>query len=793
MGQRIADHQFDCSAVEFLCGPAPPCTLTYDGFKKRIENLFTKFYKPNKKAIEVITIPIFNQSDKIQITQTWEKVISVIKEWCESSSIKCGLIVRNYNLKGHLRFSKINLDMNETFGQCNERLLVFNPAQRVILTIYFAENAETLEQEVHNCIDEVNLLGLLLRDELSESGVIVTGIVTCSEKIRPDSCIDCENFIVPYNIFTSLERFIKFWYSYIDQNVYIGILQNQVNNDKVKAFEAVATKMVGFLAHLQYSTFDEIKLPIPKNSPEKEITETELLLNRYQMEVVYSRQNRIFLTGSYGTGKSVIIGKKIEILLENLKGKEIIYYINFEGQSHLDSIYRTRMKPSEKVKVIKCDSDLSQIIKYKILPKEDVRGTKVIHLMVEEYDTQRLSINEAIELNKIFENQEQLKYSTIFIAAQPIEISRTVYKKNEGEEIKILELKPMLEKLKNIQFCNLNYVMRMTKEIHSLANITQKYLNNKSSQYTQNLESNHFGSSSPEAKKGKESSINTSLDQHLLRRKRADYDQYFSVLGAPNKEKCKNYQRFVTNYRYNLKSEIGHGISGDLPTLFRLTESADHLQHIELIAFFLGSIIEINRKPVAIIHLESKSPHWLKQLLCLKHFQGLTINFDAGEYINQHLDQDKQKKENQEVLLTDFRSVRGLEFSDVLLLLNENEYHCKQFIPEAIARCMSKLSILLVPCHKEFNQSGTVLTIVDEWEEINRHRPKNPILNIVKLEFCSDQYCQNDGQIYCENERSKCLHKSNRFYGNLHEEIQDKFVSNWESDNEKEKKDASIL
>ena len=368
MAQRVADHQFDCSAVEFLCGPAPPCTLTYGGFKKRIEDLFTKFYKPNKKAIEVITIPIFNQSDKIQITQTWEKVMSIIKEWCESSSIKCGLIVRNYNIKGHLRFSKIKLDMNETFGQCNERLLVFNPAQRVILTIYFAENAETLEEEVHNCIDEVNLLGLLLRDELSESGVIVTGIVACSEKIRPVPCIDCENFIVSYNIFTSLERFLKFWYSYIDQNVYTGILQ-KVNNDEVKAFEAVATKMVGFLAHLQYSTFDEIKLPIPKNSPEKEITETELLLNRYQMEVVYSRQNRIFLTGSYGTGKSLIIGKKIEILLENLEDKEMIYYVNFEEKSHLDSIYRTRMKPSEKVKVIKCDFDLSQIIKYKILPK----------------------------------------------------------------------------------------------------------------------------------------------------------------------------------------------------------------------------------------------------------------------------------------------------------------------------------------------------------------------------------------------------------------------------------------
>ena len=175
------------------------------------------------------------------------------------------------------------------------------------------------------------------------------------------------------------------------------------------------------------------------------------------------------------------------------------------------------------------------------------------------------------------------------------------------------------------------------------------------------------------------------------------------------------------------------------------------------------------------------------------HFQGLVINFDAGKFINQHLDQDKQKREIQEVLVTDFRSVKGLEFSDVLLLLNENEYHCRHFIPEAITRCMSKLSILLVPCHKEFNQSGTILAIADEWEQINSHRPKNPILKVVKLEFCLDRYCQNDRDIYCKSESRKFLHTSNKFYGNLQEEIQNKFVRNWQSDNDKEKQDANIF
>ena len=788
VAKMILDHQFDHSSVELFCGAGPPCTFTHEKFRKRLKDLFTKFYTQKEKPTDVITIPIFTQFDKTQSTTIWEKAMCIFKEWCENSSTKCGLIVRNYNIKGHLRFSKIKIDINEKFGQCNERLLVFNPAQRVVLTIYFVENAETLEEEVHNSIDEVNFLGLLLRDELKESGITVTGVVACPEENNHYSCIDCKKFIVPYSIFTSLEHFISFWDNCIDKEIYKSV-KYPVKNDELKVFEAVATEMLGFLAHIQYPT----KLPTPKNSPEENIREAELLLNRYQMEVVYSRQNRIFLTGSYGTGKSIIIDKKIEILLENLKDKDIIYYVNFEEKSHLDSIFKMRMKTNEKVKVIKCGFDLSLIIKDKILSQEydynGNNGTKKIHLMVEEYDTQSLTRTEAFRLNKLFENEELLKNSTIFIAAQPIEISRVAYQKIEVEEKKILEIKPMPKELKNIHFYNLKHVMRMTKEIHTLARITQKYLNNKSSQYIQNLESDDAGLSSPKSKRRKISSTNTS--QH--RRKRDDYDECFSLLDTPNDEKKENYKRFVTSYSYNLESEIGHGISGDLPELFRLTKKLDdHLQPIELITFFLSKIIEIKRKRVAIIHFEFETPNWLKQLLRLKDFQGLTVNSDADKFMNLTLDRDKKKSKIQEVLVTDFRSVKGLEFSNVLLLLNESEYHCRHFLPEAITRCMSKLSILLVPCHEEFNKSETVLTIADEWEQINSGRLKNPILNTVILEFCSDRYCEN-GEIYCENERSKCLHKSHEFYGKLHKEIQNTFAANWQSYNEKEIKDAKNL
>ena len=167
----------------------------------------------------------------------------------------------------------------------------------------------------------------------------------------------------------------------------------------------------------------------------------------------------------------------------------MIYYVNFEEKSHLDSIYRMRMKPNEKVKVIKSDFDLSYVIKDKILLEEYDNSNKAIHLMVEEYDTERLSRMEARKLNKIFENEGSLKNSKILIAAQPIKISRVAYQKDEGKEKKIFEVKHVFEEL-----------------------------NNKSSQYIQNLESDHAGSRTPEEKRRK-------LDRPLHHRKSAGYDE----------------------------------------------------------------------------------------------------------------------------------------------------------------------------------------------------------------------------------------------------------------------------
>lgn len=389
-----------------------------------------------------------------------------------------------------------------------------------------------------------------------------------------------------------------------------------------------------------------------------------------------------------------------------MKEKELIYYINFEEKSDLDSVFKIRMKQSEKVKVIKGGFNLSHIIKSEIVPKEEKNGTETIHLMVDEFDTQTLSSEEANQLTDIFTKQMQFKNSSIFIAAQPIEISRVAYQKVEGKERKLSEQKHMLGELKRIMDVRvLKYVMRTTKQIYTLAAITQNYLNGKSNQYTHNLELYQTDECSSETITKKASGITESSyitdDLKFHPQKRVDFDVLYKMANTHINENNENYQRSITSFRYYLDSKIGHNISGPLPQLIKVPKLAERLEQIALIAFFLKSIIKIETKRVAIVHFESKAPPWLKKILQLALFRGIRITSDPGKFKN--LDPDQDNLKGNPILVTNFKCVKGLEFSDVLLLLNVNEYYLKQFLPEAMTRCMSNLYVLVVPFQKTFN------------------------------------------------------------------------------------------
>ena len=176
--------------------------------------------------------------------------------------------------------------------------------------------------------------------------------------------------------------------------------------EKTNVFQAVASKILGYLAHLQFVMLKDPILPVKKNDATSNIKQAELLLDRYQMEIAYSDDKRIWLVGNYGTGKTVVALKKLELLLKILKDKEVIYYINFAGKSYLDFEIKQKFKNNEKVRTIRGGFSLSNIVNNQILRKEREVDTKNIHLIVDEYSSQDLSTEEATSLGKILERRK---------------------------------------------------------------------------------------------------------------------------------------------------------------------------------------------------------------------------------------------------------------------------------------------------------------------------------------------------------------------------------------------------
>ena len=148
-------------------------------------------------------------------------------------------------------------------------------------------------------------------------------------------------------------------------------VRSKTKSDNVTLFEAVASKIVGYLAHLQFEISDKPVLPVPEKEPLDNIKQAELLLNRYQMEIAYSDEKRILLTGNYGTGKTVVALKKLELLYQSLKEKEVIYYVNFAGKSELHLEVMEKNKTKEKVKVVTGGTSLSNIINCKSCQKRE--------------------------------------------------------------------------------------------------------------------------------------------------------------------------------------------------------------------------------------------------------------------------------------------------------------------------------------------------------------------------------------------------------------------------------------
>ena len=852
IAQKIYEYQFERKKLEILGAAKSYEILDYPQWEERCKSLLDTFFSRDGKSSGIIIFPdieVTVRSERCQV-QRWQRLMITLNDWCKTSSPEdhpTGLIIRNYNLKDHLLFCGIQEDEIKNmlgfnsfakmfnFQDSDKRFLVFNPSQKIILIIRLLElrkvKSKLLKKEVNHCIDEVNILCFLLRDELKYTGVILTGLVAYSGD-NPHSqsvCKHCDNIIFPFEIFNSIKTFKRFFERFFSEKCkkFAKRVARNVKENEANVFQAVASKILGYLSHLQFAPPLEPVLPVLEQEATDNIKQAELLLSCYQMEIAYSDDKRIWLEGNYGTGKTVVALKKIELLLKALKEKEVIYYVNFARKSVFDFNIKQKFEENTNVKAIRGVFSLSDTIKHQILPKEREIGTKNINVIVDEYNSQDLSTKEVENLIPIFNKEKELINSTVLIAVQPIKINRVVKFCENGIERQFSETKHELDKLKKatgIKVRILENVMRTTVQINKLAEITREYLDNQSNRCIRRQRDHDVQSSVKEAtdlnfnrKKSEEANVdssfqNTSLESNFSvsvtsddcsngttrtppfePEKLIDYDEFYKLVHRELVPGEENFEETVTSYSYTCPSQIGHSITGPLPRFIKFPEPADPCEQVALIAAVLDKIFDAKSNKTAIIHFEPDDPpFWLESLFQLKKISpSLTMTTETNEFL-------EDTNENL-VLVKHVNFVRGLEFPKVLLILDSNEHHLRHLIPEAIARCTSHLSVLIRPPVQGINDTvaDTVAELADEWE----NHLDDGILRMLKIGFCLKGSCKRKKvqlEACCKVEMSAGttyygVHKNFKVYKYFLKEIQSKKIGNVQPEYEDKQKKAEAL
>ena len=359
---------------------------------------------------------------------------------------------------------------------------------------------------IHQCLKDIALkvkcFLTLYHREIFASGVRVVGVLIRGKEIEEDlvECKFCYLFSPSYEDFESRAAFEN-WWDHVE--TYEGWWNFESHEMQNKLFDDLAAEILCFMA------LQKKDLPDLTDDRSKQFKETYFLYTPQQMNIHFSDAKHIVIQGSYGSGKSLLGLKKLELISSSLGQNEKIVYINFDPKSKLHFSMAKNLKeyvrvPSKNIKHINgirdilespkpliyvchnsAGKDLSSILQETvILNASTSKITKTnYHLIVEEYDGETLTHDEAAEITKSV-RESVLRESNIILLAQPLtksrswSIGKTCY---ERATCMFNELENTFKKV------NLEEVLRCSNETCGIAKSAQNLVQDKHSIFTMEM------------------------------------------------------------------------------------------------------------------------------------------------------------------------------------------------------------------------------------------------------------------------------------------------------------------
>ena len=747
-------------------------------WENKCKSYFSRYYKTSS----TITVP----SDRDTIMNT---LVSV----CFKRKSR-GFVFKNYDIAKHLEFlGYAEVSLKEKLGAVlvNKSIsyIAYIEQKNALLICEKVSAGSNMDQCLKNIALMVKYFLTLYHRVIQASRVKVIGLLIRGKEQQEElvKCKFCHLFSLSNEDF---ETNFDNWLNSIE--IYEG-WWNLANAEKQSnLFDCLAAEILCFMA------VQEKGLPSLTADKREQFKQTYFLYTRQQMDIHFSNAKHVVIQGSYGSGKSLLGLKKLELILKNLGQHEKIIYINFDCKSNLHLLMEKNVKEYVRIssRKIKRTNGIGNILKsprhliyvchnstgenLSAIFRETLRlnmntsenAKKNYHLIIEEYDGEELIDEEAAKITNLVKGSELME-SNIIILAQPIMKNRSwsIGKRSYERET------CMFHELENtFKIVKLEEVLRCCNEICEITKSTQNFVRNKDSVFNTNtdkhtLEQQQLGNNkrymiSPSVSEWDYPEAETSVNEYAsypssnsIRADKSldrtmDLDQAFKKSATLKKGNAAK-SKIVSKFGFLCEPRQGVDIMGLKPNLVEFSKDINFTG--DMVVISLASILKnliAKNETTTFLHMADEQPAILKRIFQV--LRKLDKTFLFTQDIEEYLHKDKQCKM---IFSSNFRSVNGMEFDHVIILVSQSEYYLKYYLPQAISRCTYDLTFLLLPEENKDIRKGTLSKISNIFQSTRNNNAKETVANLVeelKREFLVKQVvvaeckaCEKCFDCYC--------------------------------------------
>ena len=741
-------------------------------WKEKCEKYFNRYYK----AARIIAVP----SDR-------GRIINAFSFLCSENQGR-GFVFKNYDIVKHLEFLgydkaalKAKLGQTQT-GKCIS-YVAYVEQKNVIYICEKVLNGSNMSQCLNNISVIIKYFLTLYNRELQKSKVNVIGLlIRENEKQELVECRFCGLFSPSYKHFESPASF-KNWLKLTETYERRWDVPNA--KEKNKLFSDLAAEILCFMA------LQEKCLPTHTDDKSQQFKQTYLLYTPQQMDIHFSNAKHVVIQGSYGSGKSILGLKKVELIWKRLKENEKIIYLNFDLKSKLHFLMEENLKkyvriPSRKIKRINSIGSILESpsqsifvchnkagVKLSLILEETVKlnlntleTAKIIfHLIIEEYDGETLSVDEAAKVTELVQGTGLLE-SNIVLLAQPLTKKRSFSIDKKSYEKKTCMFHNLESTFKIVK---LTEVLRCTNEICSITKSTQSFVQNKDNVFVTEMDAPFLEHEQQDNDKNQMISFTTQESNYtemepsvMLENSRnekvlnpiddisqtnesldpgIDLDQVFKR-SSYLQEEIAGKSKIISKFGFLCEPKQGVDIKWSKPNLVEISEEIKSTS--DMLVISLGLVLKYfigKNKATTVLYMDDEEPGTLRKIIeLLQKGESFLHTQDIETYL-------KESRQSNVIFSSNFRSINGMEFDHVVIVVSQSEYYLKCYLPQAISRCTYDLTIVLLPEDDSYKiSSGTRYeetkgTVGNMIEELKRARLLKQMV-VTECKVCEeDCYC----------------------------------------------------